>query len=228
MRQIAVLGLGKFGCTIAKELTDRGAQIIAIDSDKGIIEEVKEHVTYAIGIDTTDESALRAAGVQNVDIAIVCIGKNIEANLLTTSLLKKLGVKKIWARAISPQQQEIIKTMEVDNIINLEEEMGMIVASSLISENIAKHIPIAEGHSIAEIKLPKSFIGKSIRKIDPRKNYNVNIVAIKKFIPEINDHGEREFREELHDVPSPDMIFGEDDTMLLVGANSDIERFSKQ
>ncbi|MFH1429451.1 MAG: TrkA family potassium uptake protein [Candidatus Margulisiibacteriota bacterium] len=228
MRQIAVLGLGKFGRTIAKELTDRGAQVIAIDNDKDIIEELKEHVTYAIGIDTTDEGALRAAGVQNVDIAIVCIGNKIEANLLTTSLLKKLGVKKIWARAISPQQQEIIKTMEVDNIINLEEEMGKIVASSLLSENIAKHIPIAEGHSIAEIKLPKSFIGKSIRKIDPRKNFNVNIVAIKKLKPEINDQGERDVREVLFDVPSPDMEFDETDTMLLVGSNSDIERFSKQ
>ncbi|MFC1596094.1 potassium channel family protein [Candidatus Margulisiibacteriota bacterium] len=227
MRQIAVLGLGKFGRTISKELTDKGAQVIALDNRKEKIEEIKESVTYAVGINTTDENALRAAGIHNVDIAIVCIGEDIEASLLTTLLLKKMGVKKIWARATSPLQQEIIKIMEVDNVINLEEEMGKIVASSLISENIAKHIPIAEGHSIAEIKLPQKFVGKTIRKIDPRKNYNVNIVAIRKYTPEINEQGERVFKEELIDVPSPDLELSEEDTLLVVGSNVDIEKFSR-
>ncbi|MFH1415511.1 MAG: TrkA family potassium uptake protein [Elusimicrobiota bacterium] len=228
MRQIAIIGLGKFGRTVARELTAKGADVIAVDNRPEKVEEIKDSVTYSVGIDTTDENALRAIGIQNVDIALVCIGEDIEANLLTTVLLKKMGVKKIWSRAISPLQKEIIEALEVDNVINLEEEMGKIVANSLISVNIAKHIPIAPGHSIAEVVIPKGFIDKTIRKIKPRENFMVNIVAIKKNKPSINELGEREFEEVIDDVPSPDKPLEEGDILLVVGADSDIDKFSKQ
>lgn len=228
MRQIAVLGLGKFGRTVAKELTDKGAQVIAIDNNKAKIEDIKDSVTYAIGISSIDEEALKEAGIQNVDIAIVCIGEDIESNLLTTLLLKKMGVKKIWARATSPLQEEILKTLEVDNVLNLEVEMGKIISNTMISTNIAKHMPLAPGHSIAEIALPESFVGQSIRKIKPRESYNVNVIAVKRKKPAINDTGERKYEEELIDVPSPDMTLEESDVLLIVGADKDIENFSRQ
>lgn len=101
MRQVAVIGLGKFGSTVAKELTERGAQVIAVDENKERVENIKELVTYAVVANSTDELALRASGIQNVDIAVVCVGEDVEANLLTTLLLKKMGVKKVWARRIS-------------------------------------------------------------------------------------------------------------------------------
>lgn len=153
MRQIAVIGLGKFGGTVAKELTARGAQVIAIDEQKERVESLKESVTYAVAVNSTDENALRAIGIQNVDIAVICIGEDIEAALLTTLLLKKMGIKRIWTRAISPLQQEIFKTLQVDYIINLEEEMGKIIANSLTSSNVTRHIPLTSGCSIAEIKM---------------------------------------------------------------------------
>ena len=164
-----------------------------------------------------DENALRSIEIQNVDVALVCIGEDIEANLLTTLLLKKLGIKKIWSRAISSLQQEILKTLEVDNIINLEEEMGKIVASSLVTPNIIKQIPLASGHSIAEIEVPKSFVDKTIRRISPRKKFNINIVAVKKKKPAINEFGDRIFEESINEVPSPDVPLEEEDILLIAG-----------
>ena len=226
MRQIAIIGLGNFGSTVAKELTIRGAQVIAIDKNRDIIENIKDSVTHAVALDTTDANALKAIGIQNVDVAVVSIGEDIEANLLTTLLLKQIGIKKIWARAISPLQQEILKTLQVDYIMNLEEEMGKIVTASLASVNITKLIPLSSRHSIAEITIPKSFLGKTIREIDPRKKFNINIVAIKKKVPSINERGERIFEEKIENVPSPDAPLEEKDVLLIVGNEKDINKFS--
>lgn len=226
MRQIAVIGLGKFGSTVARELTERGAHVIAVDENRERVENVKESVTYAVVVNSVEENALRAVGVQNVDVAVVCIGEDVEANLLTTLLLKKIGVKKIWARAISPLQLEILKTMEVDNIINLEEEMGELVANSLVSRSISKCIPLSPGHSIAEIGVPRKMVGKNIRDLKLRENFRINIVAIKKKRPQINEHGERIFEEYMEHVPAPDAPFEESDVLMVIGNDADIERFS--
>lgn len=225
MRQIAVIGLGNFGSTVAKELTLRGVQVIAIDKNRDLIENIKDSVTYAVSLDTTDSSALKAVGIQNVDAAVVGIGEDIEANLLTTLLLKKLGVKIIWARAISPLQQEILKTLEVDHILNLEEEMGKIVTASLASINITKLIPISPKHNIAELTVSKSLVGKTIREIDPRRRFSINIVAIKKRVPAINELGKRIFEEKIENVPSPDEPLEENDIFLIVGTEKDISIF---
>lgn len=228
MRQVAVIGLGKFGSTVARELTERGAHVIAVDENKERVESIKESVTYAVVVNSTDESALRAVGIQNVDIAVVCVGEDVEANLLTTLLLKKIGVNKIWARAISPLQQEILKTMEVDNIINLEEEMGVLVANSLVSRSISKCIPITPGHSIAEVKVPKNLLGRNIRELRLRESFKLNIVAIKKKKPQINSLGERTFEDYMEHVPSPDDPLIETDILMVIGKDEDIEKFSSQ
>ncbi|MGA1875170.1 MAG: potassium channel family protein [bacterium] len=226
MRQIAIVGLGKFGSTVARELTERGAQVIAIDEQKERVEELKEFVTYAVTANATDENALRALGIQDVDAAAICIGEDVEANLLTTLLLKKLGIKEIWARAISPLQQEILRALEVDYIINLEEEMGNIVANSLVSANVIRYIPIASKYSLAELKVPESFTGKTIRQIDPRGRFQVNIVAIKKKIPKISEYGERILVESLEDISFPDKPLESEDILVAVGRDKDIEKFA--
>ncbi len=228
MRQVAVIGLGKFGSTVAKELTERGAYVIAVDENKERVEDIKESVTYAVSLNSTDENALRAVGIQNMDIAVVCVGENVEANLLTTLLLKKIGVKKIWARAISPLQQEILKTMEVDYIINLEEEMGELVANSVISRAISKCIPVTPGYSIVEVKMPINLQGKTILEANFRHNFKLNIVAIKKKKPQVNSLGERIFEEQMEYVPAPEAVLEETDSLLVIGSNADIEKFSSQ
>lgn len=227
MRNIAVIGLGNFGSTVARELTDKGVRVIAIDEDRERVEEIKESVAYAVTLDSMDGSALKSVSIQDVDAAVVCIGDDVEANLLTTLLLKKLRVKKIWARAINPLQQEILKTLEVDEIINLEEQMGRAIARSLASVNVTRHIPLSPGHSIAEVKIPQSLVGKSLREIKPREDYNVNVVAVKTLIPAINDAGERTFEEKVDDVPPADEKLSEDHVLLVSGSDRNIEKFAK-
>ncbi|MGC9512477.1 MAG: potassium channel family protein [Fidelibacterota bacterium] len=227
MRSIAVIGLGTFGRTLALELTERGAQVIAIDINKEQIEAVKESVTYAVALNSMDRTALEGIAIKDVDLAVVCIGDDVEANLLTTLLLKKMGIKKIWARAINDLQREILRTMDIDEIVSIEEQMGKTIARGLISSNVTKFIPISEGHSIAEVKIPDKYIGKTLVQLNPRKNYNVNIVGIKRFIPDITEEGDRTFREEYNDVPSPTEKLQEGDVLLVAGSDGNIEKFAK-
>jgi trk system potassium uptake protein TrkA len=228
MRNIAVIGLGGFGSSVARALTEKGAEVLAIDRDRDLVEGIKDSVAHAATLNSTDEEALRAVGIQNVDVALICIGKEIEANLLTTILLKKMGIHRIWTRVISPLQEEMLKMLEVENIINLEKEMGAIVAASLASTNITRHIPLSKDHSIVEVKVPEKFVGKSLRAIDPRGKFNINIVAIKKMVPAITDQGERTVEERIEDVPQPDDILEETDRLLVVGSDKNVERFANK
>lgn len=227
MRSIAVIGLGKFGSTVARELTERGARVLAIDENKERVEAIKESVAYAVTLNSTDRAALESVAIRDVDVAVVCIGEDVEANLLTTLLLKKMGVKKIWARAITELQLEILKALEVDDIINLEEQMGKTIAQTLASATLGRYIPLSEGHSIAEVKIPDSYIGKTLRQINPREKYKINVVALKRFIPAIDDFGERTMQESIDNVPSSDEKLDEDTILLIAGADRDIEKFSK-
>jgi trk system potassium uptake protein TrkA len=226
MRNIAVIGLGSFGSSVARELTKRGVEVLAIDRDQDQVENIKESVTHAVALDATDENALTSISIENVDVATVCIGKDIEANLLTTILLRKLGVNHIWTRAISPLQQEILRALDVEKIINLESEMGRFVASSLMSANISRFIPLTAGHAIVEVKIPEALIGKTLREIDPRRKFDINVVAIKKSVPRITPQGERLLEEALEDVPDPDRTLEETDSLLIVGSEKNIEHFA--
>lgn len=227
MKQFAVIGLGHFGSALALELMEQGAQVIAIDRDAERVEAVKDMVTYAVTLDAGDEAALRAASIHEVDAAIVCIGDKIEANLLSTVLLKKIGVKKIWGRAISPLQQEILKALDIDSIINLELDMGRRLARSLVMDNVVQHLSLGEKYSVAEIKVPPALVGKTLRQSALRHDHNLNVVGIKKKVPEIGKDGERIFKEETEHVPSPDARLEEEDILIVVGQQEDIEKFSK-
>ncbi len=225
MRYVAVVGLGNFGSTVARELTEKGAKVIAIDKDRERVEAIKESVSYAVTLDSINQAALRSIGIMDVDVAVVCIGEDIEANLLSTLLLKKIGVKKVWARAISPLQQEILKSLDVDEIINLEEDMGRIVARSLVSPSIQKHIPLSSEHSIAEVDLPEEFAGKSLREIKPREKFHIDIAGIKHKTPQVDDHGERFFKETFEMPPSPDSVLEAGDVLLVIGLDQNIRKF---
>lgn len=227
MRSIAVIGLGNFGSTVARELTERGAQVIAIDENKERVEAIKDSVAYAVTLNATDRAALESIAIRDVDVAVVCVGQDVEANLLTTLLLKKIGVKKIWARAINPLQQEILKTLEVDEIINLEEQMGKAISRSLASVNVSKHVPLAKGQSVAEVQVPESFVGKTLRQINARQEYKINVVAIKIQKPAINDLGERGFEDDVNAVPPIDEKLPEGCILIVAGEDRNIEKFAK-
>lgn len=228
MRQIAVIGLGNFGSNLARELAEEGAQVIAVDRDKEKVEALKDTATYAVTLNATDEDALKATSIDEVDVAVVCIGMDIEANLLTTLLLKQLGVKQIWSRAISPLQQEILKALKVDSIINLEQEMGRMVARSLLVENVVKHIYLSPGYSVAEVKVPERLVGKTLRDSKLRRDFNVNVVAVRRHITKTDKKGNETLEEHTENVPRPDATLGTDDILVIVGNDQDISKLAKR
>ncbi len=227
MRQIAVFGLGSFGSTVAKTLTDQGVEVLAVDSDKEKVEDIKDYVAVAVALNATDEKALRSIGLEQVDAAIVCIGENVEANLLTTTLLKKMGIKNIYGRSVNPLQEEILKSLDITKILNLEKEMGESVGKSLTSPNIQVCMKLSSGHTMAEIRIPKDFCGRSLKELNLRKRYDVNVVAIKKQIAAIDERGQRILNEEINDLPQAEDILEESDCLIVVGKQESINLLTK-
>jgi len=227
MRQFAVFGLGVFGVSVARNLMKEGMEVIAIDDNENNIELIKNDVTEAAILDSTKEEALRAIDIGRVDCAIVCIGENMESSILTALLLKKFEVPKIVARANSAHHRQILSLIGVDEIISPEEEMGLRLARRLSSTHILHHLDISEDHTIAEIIVGESFIGKTIRDLNLRSRYGVNIVGIKKKVPQVTEQGENVFVEKYIDFPSPDDVIEEGDVLVMVGSEraiSEVER----
>lgn len=226
MPQFAVIGLGAFGKKVAFTLSEKGAHVIAIDKNRESIEEIKERVSAALVLDSTDEDAMKAAGIKDVDAAVVALGDNQEEAILITAILKKLGVSKIVARAINQLYAHVLKSVGADNVIVIEEQMGEDLAKRLLSPEIYQHVVLTTGHSLVEIEARPEFIGKSLRQLDFRRTFGVNVIAIQKKIPTVNDEGKVAYTIEVNDVPGPDDRIEKGDVLVVVGADEKIENMS--
>jgi len=228
MRQFAVIGLGVFGVSIARNLMKEGMEVIAVDADEQHIEAVKNIVTQAAILDSTKEEALRAMDIGMIDCAIIAIGDDMESSVMTALLLKKLEIPRIIARANSDAHREILTLIGVDEIVSPEEDMGLRLARRLSSTHVLHHLDISEEHTIAEIIAGEHFIGKTIRDLNLRSRFGVNIVGIKKKISHVTDSGENVFVEKYIDFPSPDDVIDEEDVLVTVGSEravSELERY---
>ncbi|OGV67678.1 MAG: hypothetical protein A2498_14515 [Lentisphaerae bacterium RIFOXYC12_FULL_60_16] len=222
MKQIVVIGLGLFGGNLVKSLVELGVRVTAIDINRDKVQAFRDVARQAVALNATDEQALRSVSVDDADAAVVCIGDNVEANLLVTILLKKLGVRKVWARAINPLQQEILRALEVDGVVNLEEEMGQSVARSLVADHVTRHVSLSPGYGIAELKVPASLVGQTLRESRLRERFHVNVVAIRHPKAE----GEADESETIEQVPVPETVLQERDVLVLVGSDADIRRLA--
>ena len=227
MKQFAVIGLGKFGMKVALTLTEKGGQVLAVDEDIRKVEEVKDHVAQAVCLDSTDEDAMRAAGLEDVDAAIVGAGENLEFSILATAILKKLGVPTIVARAVSDLHAQILERVGATRVIMVEEQMGEQVARSIIAPEIHEQFALATGHSLAEVVPRPEFIGQTIGKINFRQQYGVNIIAIQKRIPIVTPEGKNSFQILINDLPKPSDVIEDNDVLVVVGSDENIERLAR-
>jgi len=227
MKQFAVIGLGKFGMKVALTLTEKGGQVLAVDEDIRKVEEVKDHVAQAVCLDSTDEDAMRAAGLEDVDAAIVGAGENLEFSILATAILKKLGVPNIVARAVSDLHAQILERVGATRDIMVEEQMGEQVARSIIAPEIHEQFALATGHSLAEVVPRPEFIGQSIGKINFRQQFGVNIIAIQKRIPIVTPEGKNSFQVLINDLPKPSDVIEDNDVLVVVGSDENIERLAR-
>ncbi len=227
MRQFAVIGLGRFGFKVAEVLTAKGAQVIAIDKDLGLVDKVRDITTEAVQLECTDEEALRECGIEGVDAAVVSIGEDVESSILITTLLKNLGIKEIIARAGTRLHAQILKEVGATRVVFPEEDMGLRVANSIFAPGVLDYIDLGADCNLAEIEVKGDFIGKSIRELHLKSKYGVNVIMIMEKIREkVGDTGE--FAEkEIKKMPTPDYVLEEKDVLVVVGDSKDIEDLEK-
>tara|TARA_A100001015_G_scaffold127844_1_gene141722 strand:+ start:2044 stop:2748 length:705 start_codon:yes stop_codon:yes gene_type:complete len=226
-KTFAVLGIGHFGFQVAITLTQKGFEVLAIDSDEEIVEEVKDLVSQSIIVDTTDEKAMRSINITNVDVAIVAIGSNVQSSLLTTALLQRMNVSEIHVRFINNLQESILKSMGIKNVIGIEKEMGIQLANTLSTEKVGRYISISERHSLMEIAVPGGLVNKTLKDLHIRSQFSINIVGIKTRVPTITDDGEMTFKIEMTDVPDPNYPLKKEDMLVIAGTDDNLRKFIK-
>jgi trk system potassium uptake protein TrkA len=176
----AVIGLGRFGSAVASTLVDMGQEVIGIDSDEERVRQMSEVLSQAVQLDATDKKALREVGVQDVDCAVVSIGENIEASLLVVMQVNELGVKRVIAKAVTDLHGRILQKLGVERVIFPEREMAIRVAHSLVVPNVLDYIELSKDFSIVEVPAPEAFFGKSLKQLELRPKYGLNLIAIKR------------------------------------------------
>jgi trk system potassium uptake protein TrkA len=210
-RIFAVLGLGRFGSSVARELSEIGYEVVAVDKDSERVQDVADVVVQAVQADTTDERALEKMGIKNVDVAIVSIGQDVQASILTTLQLKSMGVKKVWAKAQNELHGRVLEKVGADRVVYPERDMGVRVAHSLVSVNLLDYIEVAPDYSIAETIVPQRFANKTLGEIDLRKNYGINVLVVKR-------------GEGLNISPGATDMLMEGDVLIVIGPRNQLDR----
>lgn len=224
MNKFAVIGLGHFGYAVARNLAERGAEVLAIDRDMDRVDLVKDEVAYAVTLDATDMRALSSQNVTDMDAVLVAIGENTEGLLMTTVQLLELKVKRIIARAMSQQQRLILEKLGIKEILSPEDEVGKLVAESLLNPNMKAFLPLPDDYSIVEIKAPRRIINRPVEKIGFMSNYDLDLIAIKRRYEEY-DEGQKEYVQHLIDRPKDDTIIENTDELIVMGKSYDLEKF---
>jgi trk system potassium uptake protein TrkA len=226
MRRFAVIGLGRFGQKLAVALAMSGAEVIAMDKDRDQVDLIRDQVSHAVRLDSTDEEALKAQGVDKVDVAMVSIGQGtgqgFEAAVLTVVNLRQMGVRHIYARAESLTAGEVFSKIGATEVIYPEIESAQRLADKLIAPQIWEKIDFAPGYSLARIKAPASFDGMTVKEMRLREKYNLNLVLIKRA-----GQGEKE-EEEIINVPMPDTIIYQGDILMVAGADKDLTNLPQE
>ena len=225
MRRFLIIGLGQLGTELAKALHDKGAEVIAVDSNMEIVESIKESVTTAICIDSTDGEALATLNIEGIDAAIVAIAENRQASILTTALLKEMGVETIIARKSGPLHGKILEKVGASRVLSPELDVADQLARSLVSPGLLEHIALPDGHTIFQVEAREEFYDRTFHELDFRRNYGILVVGIQRKKTLISESGEIQIETETISLPSANEVIKKDDILILVGMKEDIEAF---
>ncbi len=222
MDRFAVIGLGRFGTKLAVALSMRGSEVIAIDINRDEIEKLRDQVTLAVRLDSTDEDALKAQGVDKVDVAIVGMGQmGFEAAILTVVNLKQMGIKQIYARAENLTSGEVFSKVGATEVIYPEIESAQRWAFKLIAPQIGDKIDFAPGYSLARIKAPASFDEKTVEQLQLRQKYNINLALVRP-----SKAAKSEATQPF--VPRPKTVIHEGDILMVIGSDADMAKLPQE
>lgn len=225
-RTFAVVGLGSFGSTICGVLAEKGASVVAMDRDPASVERIKSQVSAAVLLDTTDENSLLKAPLEDVDVAIVAIGDDIEASILTTALLRQQGVPYIVARAVSPIHETVLRRVGANEVINAEIDMGARTARRLVAPDVLDSIPLSADVSLTETLAPEYFRGKTLADLNLEEKLRLRVVGLLRSRVDLDDSG-NSIRKDVLVFPGPKDTFEEGDRLFVLGRNSDLDEFQK-
>lgn len=209
-KTIAVIGLGRFGTTIAKLLASMNHEVLGVDIDPEVVQKISPYITHAIVADTTDEEAIKALALSQFDLVIVAIGDNVQANLMTSMLLKEMHIPKIVAKAENTLQGKMLSKIGVDQVIYPEFDMAQRLAQSLTREHVMDYLQLSKSVSLIEINMPLFMVGSCLKKSNLREKYNLNAVGIRR-------------GDDLEVPPNPTTILSAEDKLLIIGNNSDLD-----
>ncbi|MCX8160648.1 MAG: TrkA family potassium uptake protein [Candidatus Saccharicenans sp.] len=209
--RFAVIGLGSFGSYLARTLYEKGHEVLVIDKDKDKVEEAKDFSSQAVWMDSADKESLQALGVQDMDVAVVSLGPEMEPSILTVLYLHELGVKRILAKALSPDHGKILEAIGATEVIYPERDMAVRLAQRLSSRNVLEYLPLAENISIQEIVPPEAFIGKKLRDLDLTNRYRVQVIAVRQLVPD-----------RLIFIPGADFVIKDSDVLVVMGEEENI------
>ena len=214
MKSYMIIGLGRFGSAIGRQLCHLGAEVLAIDVRNDLVQQIAPDVTHAVVGDAQDKEVLRALGASQFDCAIIAIGDDLAASVLTTMNLKELGVPYIVCKAHDETHRRVLEKLGVDRVIIPEQEHGERLARSLHSHNVLDYIELSEAYGILEVPAPKSWVGKTLKELNVRAKLGVNIIAV-------------ESCGKTNVSPSADYCIQREDVMVVLGENYALEAVQK-
>ena len=225
IKSVIVIGLGQFGSQVAVSLSQKNFEVVAIDNNAECVSEIKDLVSQAVVVDSTDEQAMRAINLNTLDIAIIAIGSNVQSSLLSTALLQRFQIENIYVRSINTLQENILQSMGIQQIISIEKEMGIQVSNSISTTGVGRYIPISNQHAIIEVNVPDRLVNKTLKSLQLRKKFQINIVGIKSKISIVKDDGNIDFEIKMTDIPDPDYPLQKEDVLIVSGNDDNLNNF---
>lgn len=209
MKNFVVIGLGRFGSAVARELCALGCQVLAVDQDRTLVQGIADEVTHAAAGDGRDPEVLRALGVKDYDCAVVSIGNDVGSSALVTMRLKEAGVPKVVCKAQSHVHKRLLEKLGADRVVFPEYEMGLTVAQGLAHSSIINFIELSPDYGIVEVDLPAGWAGRTIRELDVRARFKVNVIAVRR-------------GQEINVAPGADCALEHGDRLLVLGEDGAI------
>ena len=214
-KSYAVIGLGLFGMAVATTLAEANCDVLAIDDNEENVQDIAQKVTYAVKADVREPGILKTLGLQNVDVAVIAVAENMEASIVATMQAKELGVPFVMAKAMNELHGRILEKIGADKVISPEKSMGVRVARNRLSSGFVDMFELSSEFSMAEFRIPKEWIGRTLRELKIREKYNINLIAVKQ-------------GENVNVNFGPEESLPSDCTLIAVGKNCDLNRASEK
>lgn len=215
MKQFLVIGLGRFGASIARTLSKAGHEVLGVDTSEELVQAVSGVVTQAVQADATDEQVLQSLGVANFDVAVVAIGQDIQSSILCTMLLKEMGVNYVIAKAQNHLHGKVLEKTGADRVVFPERDMGVRVAQNLVSTNLLDYIELSDDYSIMEFTAPAFTVGKTLAQLRLPNRFGINVIAIKTGPEEINI------------APQAGDVVNQGDILVVAGENKQLKKLEE-